>query len=216
MTMSPWDESYAAKAGLRWWPETELVRFLGSTYGEMHDLPARGKTAVDLGCGTGRNILALSSWGFTTIGGDASLYAVMSAAEYLKSWVLDGEPRWSLSQHVLPERVPVADRSVDLVVDVQTMQHLDADNHQRAYQEVARILKRGGHFFTMHWCEGDSEKLYAGRYPELREWPLSELGPMIENCGFERGKLMLTSRATLGEEDERLFASWYCMSWRKS
>ena len=51
------NERYKNKEGLRYWPEGELVRFVGKTYGQTwgNAKPCSTLTALDLGCGTGRN-----------------------------------------------------------------------------------------------------------------------------------------------------------------
>jgi len=104
----------------------------------------------------------------------------------------------------------------DLVVDCQTIQHLSTDDHLKVYSEVMRVLKSGGHFWSMHWREGDAARLYAGCYPELRTWRADELGTMIQGTGLHHGRTILVSRCEWSQDyTATVEAHWYCQDWVK-
>jgi ubiquinone/menaquinone biosynthesis C-methylase UbiE len=179
--MTTWDDSYKKGEGLRWWPEQELIRFLGRVYGATWSLVkvAHGK-ALDLGCGTGRNMWALHEAGFEPYGCEASLDALVLAGPYL-------EQRQVTTAMLISAELPqilYADGLFDLVIDCQTIQHLSVEEHAAVYGEVARVLKPGGRFWSMHVGKGNFEEVYGGRYPELREWGPDELEPLMHDAGF--------------------------------
>lgn len=165
MSSQNWDEQYKAGQG-RYFPAEELVRFLGRTYGPVTGLGGGGLTAIEIGCGVGGNIRALAEWGFFTYGLDISQESLKLARKYAEEkrfsdWVM------YLSYHA-PYGLNFPANSTNLVIDVQTIQHLNAEDHVRMYQEIYRVLAPGGKFFSIHWVgEGkDREEIFPA-HPEL-------------------------------------------------
>jgi SAM-dependent methyltransferase len=156
-----WDERYKTGEGLRWWPNEELVRFLGKTYGDMRKVPCIGKHALELGCGTGCNLIALTAFGFFAHGMDASDDALQVAQEYVNSWALDANAQYGVSKIVLPSTLHLANGSMDLAVDCQTIQHLSEEDHVKVYAEVARA--RMDDALDVWRCQRD----LCGRLPRI-------------------------------------------------
>ncbi len=177
------DARYKTKEGLRWWPETELVRFVGKTY---HPIPfhvtVENLWALDLGCGTGRHVWFLNECGFKAHGIDSSEEAIAIAKAYLSDRWMEPSSE-TFTKHVLPA-IPFENEVLDLVIDCQTIQHLSADDHVKVYQEIARVLKPGGRFWAMHWMGGDAEHIYGGQYPELLENSRMDLPSMLQQAGL--------------------------------
>lgn len=118
------------------------------------DLPAGG-TAVDLGCGTGGDLLALAARhadpAARFIGIDAAETAIGAATERA-----GGDSRVSFVRHRLDERVPLADASVDAVYSHNLLECLgDPGAFAR---EVGRVLRPGGVAVIAHW-DWDSQVL---------------------------------------------------------
>jgi SAM-dependent methyltransferase len=115
-----------------------------------------GGTAVDLGCGTGADLLALAARhadpGARFLGVDASetLLSLGAAAA--------GDPRVAFCLQRISGRLPLADGSVDAVYSHNLLECLaDRDAFAR---EVHRILRPGGVAVIAHW-DFDSQVLDA-------------------------------------------------------
>jgi SAM-dependent methyltransferase len=195
------DERYKTLEGLRWTPETELARFLGKTYGSLwpYFKAAHGKRAGEIGCGNGRNLPLLFRYGFAFCGIDRSMPALRLAEQVLDAECIGLGLAVELRKHTLPDALPWPDASLDLVVDCQTIQHLSWQDHEAVYREVARVLKPGGRFWSMHWYDGKPDVLYAGRYPELVKWPSGKLYLMLEKAGLQLTSTERVARTHQGE-----------------
>jgi len=188
-----WDEQYAKGEGLRWWPEQSLVECLGRRYPDG----AYGKVALELGCGNGRNLWALLEADFTVVGIDASKPALDQAMRLLaRRWSPYASVHlqtWRLEHVALPTLYPEADSCFDLVVDIQTIQHLQWVDHPAVYSEVARVLKPGGILFTMHWARGHAKYIYPA-HPELGDIDAQDQRDLMNRCGLVVQHTNLVSR----------------------
>jgi SAM-dependent methyltransferase len=207
--MTDWDTQYREQDGLRWWPESDLAKFIGRAYGRTTGVKRKSRgCALDLGCGTGRHMWLLWEAGFAVSGIDNPY-----ASECAHGYMAQRKCEFYIDDMASLPKINDGDGLYDLVVDCQTIQHLSEDDHALAYKEVARVLKPGGKFWSMHWREGDADKLYK-QYPELnRTWSLTELGPLIESCGLESGEIHLVQRGQI--RPVVLEAVWYVMDWTK-
>jgi len=93
--------------------------------------PEAGKTYLDLGCGEGRVLAAMSAAGARPIGVDASPRLAAVASNIAP--VIVG---------TLPGLEFVRDEAVDGVVVVLVLEHLE--EHTRLLDETARVTRRGG------------------------------------------------------------------------
>lgn len=206
--MDKWDESYQKGEGLRWWPETEFVRFLGTRY------PSRTfayrETVLELGAGTGRNLWACYDKGLTCYGIDGSLDALCLADDYLRSRLILEES--VVLKHAILPRIPCEASHFDLVVDCQTVQHLSDEAHTSMAQEIVRVLKPGGYFWSMHYKSGDAKQIYAGRYPELHDWSMAKLTDCFGPVGLRNESAELVMR-TYKNGQQVLY--WLITVWRK-
>lgn len=169
-----WDEAYSKGEGMRWCPEGAFVAFVGATYKKL--IHGHNGCALELGCGTGRNLWWLYEYGFDIFGLDSSPAAIATANDYLE--LRTGVRPSGLMVATLPT-IPALDNTYDLVVDCQTLQHLDPMKSERwtALDEILRVLKPGGLFWSMMFTgtAEDAKKIYEGKYPELgyiteRQW----------------------------------------------
>jgi SAM-dependent methyltransferase len=214
------DERYKSGVGLRWWPEQELVRFLGATYSMAWGSNTwNGQHALDLGCGNGRNSWLLAEAGFHVTGCDKSEPAVRLARDYLaqrraQSYSVAAPVVAFHAGDALMHLSSAASDSLDLIVDCQTLQHVSEGAHLAAYQEIARTLRSGGRFWTQHWADGDAQKLYAGEYPELRRWSVADLHAMLYGTGLVPGRTFLVTRSEI-TPPTLVAASWFVTDWRK-
>lgn len=163
-----WDEQYKSGQG-RYFPAEELVRFLGRTYGPVTELGGSGLTAVEIGCGVGGNMRALAEWGFFVYGLEYSREAIRLAQAYaLQKNFMHAV---IFKEYCAPEAIKLPSGSVNLVLDIQTIQHLDKAAHLKTYQEICRILAPEGRFFSIHWAGSASNgaEIFPG-HPELGTW----------------------------------------------
>ncbi|MFD0346233.1 class I SAM-dependent methyltransferase [Kitasatospora aburaviensis] len=114
-------------------PSPDLVGFLAATP------PAPGARALDLGCGTGWDTVALARAGYRTTGVDISAEAVALAGERVAGLGLEVELRvGDVRELDLP------DEEFDLLVDRGCFHHLGPEDRDRYAAEVARLLHPGG------------------------------------------------------------------------
>jgi SAM-dependent methyltransferase len=156
--MASWNAQYKAKKGIRWWPNEELVRYIGGAFIDI-EVPARRSLEIlDVGCGTGANSRFLLEEGFSVTGIDASSEAVKIANQYLYpfSTEVNIEERSILN---LPDSWT---NRFDGIIDVQTIQHTTYTQHLSIYQNLYCVLKPGGFFFSVHMHEGHWDMRHGG------------------------------------------------------
>src|SRR6478735_8672585 len=97
---------------------------------------------LDIGCGAGRNAVPLSHAGFNVIGTDLAWPMLQAAA------ARDSAGRLQVALAPM-QRLPVRDRSVDLVI-AHGIWNLarSGDEFRRAVAEAARVAKPGGRLFV--------------------------------------------------------------------
>ena len=112
---------------------------------------------MDVGCGSGRNMLMLSSHTDTVMGFDRSPAALALAAE--RGFPVargDGQS------------IPLADSSVSLLCAFDVLEHLDDD--MRALTEFNRVIEPGGFLlvtvpaYRFLWSEHDEALMHRRRY----------------------------------------------------
>lgn len=128
--------------------------------------------AVDVGCGTGRNLAILAQYADTVAGLDRSLAALsIAVSQGLAAGCVDGHS------------LPLADESVDLLTAFDVLEHMDDD--VRALEEFNRILRPGGLLlvtvpaYRFLWSEHDEALMHRRRYVA------SELHMKLNRTGYE-------------------------------
>ena len=131
----------------------------------------RSRVAVDVGCGTGRNMQLLSNYSDCVIGFDFSRVAVSLAAS-------QGHRVACADCNAMP----LADASADLLSALDVLEHLDDD--MRGLREFHRILKDNGLLlltvpaYRFLWSEHDEALWHRRRYVA------SEIHVKLTCCGF--------------------------------
>ena len=97
---------------------------------------SRGLRVADVGCGTGRHALWLAEAGAEVDAFDASAGMMAKAREKLAAHGV------RFHEHVLPEPLPVADGSFDVVLFALVADHVD--DLEAAFRDLWRVLKPGG------------------------------------------------------------------------
>jgi SAM-dependent methyltransferase len=146
-----------------------LAGFVERICGRVTDRPAR---ILDVGCGTGANLLMLSKYGQAE-GVDVS----EDALEFCRARGLDTVKLGAA------EQLPYEDGTFDLVTAFDVVEHMDDD--LAGLKEMRRVLRPGGRVllfvptFMFLWGLQDEVSHHRRRYrlPELRR--------VLEQAGFE-------------------------------
>jgi hypothetical protein len=208
-----WDAQYKSGQG-RYFPNEELVRFLGRTYGSVLHRKASGFTGIEIGSGVGGNVWALTQWGFFVYGLELSQEAIKLGNEHAKRNGFEHSKEYW--QYQAPASIHLPPRCAQLVVDVQTLQHLTMDEHEIMYREIYRVLSVGGAFFTVHWC-GSADAVDAAfpAHQELKAHTeaFRTVSHLLLKCGFSIQSRELSSRTYKNCVN---LASWVVIEARKS
>jgi ubiquinone/menaquinone biosynthesis C-methylase UbiE len=141
---APWDA-----VGLR----KELVRLLDT--GKMP--PTSHPRVVDLGCGTGANVVHLAQCGYRPVGVDFSTVALRKARERASDAGVADRCRF-VQGDLTATTIPGVDELFDLLLDFGTLDDLDSDGRHAMAATVKRLSKPGAVFVL--WCfYGDRDLL---------------------------------------------------------
>jgi SAM-dependent methyltransferase len=130
-------------AAQRRYPNEELVRFLARHF---FPIPRPDRAAVpilEVGCGSGANLWMIAREGFAAHGLDLSTEGLALCHEMLAGWGV----RAGL-HHGDMASLPFPDASMAAVVDVFSAYCLDEAGAAHFLDEVTRVLRPGGRFFT--------------------------------------------------------------------
>ena len=142
-------------------PHADVVRFVRSLKKagrkEGAPLDLMGWRVLDLGSGTGRNSFYLGEQGASVLGYEFSEAALKIAERFSHGKGLD----IAYEKRDIGQPYPIANESVDLVLDVTSSNSLDEKGRSVHLKEVARVLKPGGKFFVRALSkEGDQHAKY--------------------------------------------------------
>ena len=177
-----YEESYKKNRfkAQRRYPNEELLRFLGSTFFNDTNLEDRRNIKVlEVGCGSCANLWMIAKEGFDSYGLDLSEEALVLGKEMLDSWKSDA----NLKQGSFTQ-MPYEDSSFDVVIDVLSMSCTDHINYLKGIDEIYRVLKEGGLFFSYTPSQNsDSFKNYMPAI-KIDKWTLNGL---FRKNGFGAG-----------------------------
>ena len=139
-----WEEVYSADTfrNKNEYPSGEVVSFIMRNYGALGHKELIH--VLDMGCGWGNNLKFLKDKGFCGVGVDISKTAI----QYCKS------SGYTASVCDF-SKLPFSDSSFDIVFDRQAIQHNTIENIKKTLNEVKRVLKKGGVFFSIMISEAD-------------------------------------------------------------
>jgi SAM-dependent methyltransferase len=139
----------------RSYPNESLIQFVAENYFSISQEGRYQIKILELGCGSGANLWMLAKEGFDTYGLDSSEEALRLATIHLSD-------KWGVSAklaHGSFLNLPYPDEFLDCVVDIVSLQHLDLNASSTTLQEIRRVLKRGGKFFSYRLS--DHSVMYA-------------------------------------------------------
>lgn len=104
------------------------------------------KVLVDLGCGTGRDLISAEYYGFQHLMG----------IDYAANQLSQVPPHFETCQADLT-RLPLASSYADVILCIAAFHHLlDPDTQQQALEEMERVLKKGGIILLSVWQPGET------------------------------------------------------------
>ena len=158
---APWDA-----VGVR----DELLAVLAT--GEV--TPVTHPQAIDLGCGTGANMVELAGRGFDTTGIDFSTVALRKAEARARAAGVGERCRFVEADLTATSLPPAVGDGYDLLLDFGTLDDLRPEGRARMAAHVARLARPGA--VVLFWC------FYAARQelPRISFHGPSRLTPSIE------------------------------------
>lgn len=116
------------------------------------------KKVLEIGCGSGANLWMLAKEGFDTYGMDGRPTSLNLAKEHLsKKWNVNAALKYGLF-----DALPYENEMFDVVVDIVSLQHIDVATSRAALEEVFRVLKPGGLFFSYRLSDHSMMFLNSG------------------------------------------------------
>ncbi len=104
-----------------------------------------GKMAVDIGCGAGRNSMALSQAGYQVISLDFSSEAIKQFKKKLSG--MEPRPEIEVHCHNVTHPWPTPDGWADIAIDTFCFKHQVPEGDKQAYiEQLRRTLRPGGLF----------------------------------------------------------------------
>lgn len=165
-----WHQCPGATARL--WPSEQMIRLL------CRAVPAEeraGRTALDVGCGNGRNTQALCEMGFApVIAADPSSELITLATHRAQ------RAGYEIRAHVaaLP-KLPVADASVDVAVCWGVLYVVGPQaNVAAALGELARVLRPGGVLICDWRTSTDHLRKWSGLQLDAHTFELTAAAPL--------------------------------------
>lgn len=130
-------------AAQRRYPNEELMRFMGRTFFSLPRNERKHVKILETGCGSGANLWAIAREGFDAHGIDLSAQGIDLCRQMLNAWGCDA----TLNIGDMAD-LPYTSGYFDAVVDVFSSYCLPETGFARYLDEVARVLKPGGSFFS--------------------------------------------------------------------
>ena len=133
-------EGFAAQ---RRYPAEELSRFMGRHYFGLPPSSRGGIRILEVGCGLGANLWMIAREGFDAYGVDLSAEAIHLCGDLLASYGVTAELRVADMTNT-----PFDSGYFDAVVDIYSACCFDSNGFAMFVDEVARLLKPSGRFFS--------------------------------------------------------------------
>lgn len=162
--MNEWDTEYSRRgipssfrdepSGVLTWALDNWQYLTGKT---------KPETAVDIGCGAGRNAVYMATLGIEVLAFDSSESAIDSAHDRAAN--VDSPSPPTFINHSLVDGIPAGDGQADFATDIFVYKHQLLPSVRKAYRrELGRILKSGGRLLV---SLAEHEDGYYAACPDL-------------------------------------------------
>lgn len=166
----------------------------------------KNKKLLDFGCGPGYLIEKLLNFPCQINGLDFSKKSIEQANKKFKN-------HKNFAKAVSTDKLPSSfeDNSMDIVICVETLEHLKDKDLDQTLEEIYRILKKGGHvaITTPNKEDLELEKVMCPecgsvfhKWQHLRSWDSSSIKEKVESFGF---KTLFVKSTIFGSFPKRMF-----------
>lgn len=177
---------------IHWAPAYEALFgwLLRRTHAAVVELaaPIAGERVLDVGCGTGSLTVALKA----SVGPTGSVHGIDASPEMIEVARRNAlKTRVDVNFQVgLAEELPFPQGMFDMVVSQLAMHHLPGDLKQRAFAEMARVLKPAGRCLIIDFepPKGAVGRLLARAVlgPEMMHTDVRDYRALLETADFTR------------------------------
>ena len=144
----------------RLYPNEEFCRFLGRNYFNIKKSKRKKLKMLEVGVGNGANLSVVSSQGFRAYGIDLSSKSIEICKKVFKDKKLNGN--FKIGDMTA---LPFKTKTFDCVIDVFSSSLLSKKDGEIFLQEVSRILKPGGKFFS--YFPSKKSKMFKSKKKKL-------------------------------------------------
>lgn len=137
----------------RWWCPWDRVGVRSELQWLLADgevSPGTHPRAIDLGCGTGANVVELAARGFDVTGVDFSPVALAKAEQRARDAAVTDRCRFLEVNLTAPQLPAAVDGSFDLFLDFGTLDDLPPPGRARMAAHIARLARPGA--VGLFWC----------------------------------------------------------------
>ena len=171
------DNIYSKNKQINKYPFDKIVSYIFQNYGQINYEKRSEIKILEIGCGTGPNIIFLSENGFDTYGIDISQTAIKIANSQLKQKNLKSNLEVGSFTNL-----PFPDNYFDLVIDSLSMTHCPHLINDTLIN-VNRVMKNDGKFFSIMFnTEHDGYK-YALKENKKNNYVVSSPSGYLKNAG---------------------------------
>lgn len=176
MVKNIWEQIHLQR-GWGKYPNEELVRFIGRNFFNIPEEERKNIKILEVGCGQGANLWFLAKEGFDVYGIDISPSAIEKTEKYLNETY---NVRANLKVADARE-LPYENEFFDIIIDCAAIQHLPFKDHEKVYNEINRVLKPDGYFWSFHiakgsWGYGTGNLIDYETFDNSSEGPLADVG----------------------------------------
>lgn len=164
-----WNELYRLKrenGSYNKYPTEHILIFVAKNYYKVRN---RGDVRIlEIGCGSGANLLFLSQEKFQAYGLDHSAFAIEMAGEFLRKYDSSANLKTGCATSL-----PYEDSYFDACVESNSIHCNTTQDIQQIFDEIHRVLKPGGKFYGIAVSDSSVE-FGTGKKIDERTFDLSE------------------------------------------
>jgi SAM-dependent methyltransferase len=202
----PWEQEYRSSRFLTKdrHPQKSVQQFFKFLKKQSIDFST--STVLDSGCGTGRNALfAIEKGVARAIGYDIAPSAIREAQLEARALHLDTQVHFEKKDIATPF-TRIADKSIDIVLDVTASQCLTTVERNAYLAELTRVMKPGAYLFLRTLAKDGDDNA---------KWLLKH-HPAKESDMYTMPKTNITERVFTRTDLEKIYSAFTIIEWKKT